>query len=247
MNYKIKTTLLAMLAATLILFLGCGAVAVYAEEGNDYVQEEVQDDTLDSSEEVPSEETPVETPDESPEDEPEQTPDTDTPPEEEPDITEDDPSDMTDGEIGADFVEWLKATFGSDYEYYYNLIIENWGSIEDYLLEFGESHLPDSFQAGLEIVISWLSKYVTIWAPVLAIIIIIFVYCMAKRRFKKIVSEAVDSQMTIVSTELNKQARATMAVMHAQKALLGKNAKFADTISEIETSENELNSASNKE
>lgn len=157
-------------------------------------------------------------------------------------IPEEPETPQTDEEISADFVEWLKATFGSDYEYYYNLIIEHWGSIEDYLTQFGEENLPEGFNAGLQKVLDWLDKYVAIWAPVLAIVVIVAYYLIKKRSTRKTIEKVVDSKMTVLSDELNKQSKAIMAIGRGQTALLGKNARFADTVKEIEDTEKELQS-----
>lgn len=157
-------------------------------------------------------------------------------------IPEEPETPQTDEEIGADFVEWLKATFGSDYEYYYNQIIEHWGSIEDYLTQFGEENLPEGFNAGLQKVLDWLDKYVAIWAPVLAIVVIVAYYLIKKRSTRKTIEKVVDSKMTVLSDELNKQSKAIMAIGRGQTALLGKNARFADTVKEIEDTEKELQS-----
>lgn len=157
-------------------------------------------------------------------------------------IPEEPETPQTDEEIGADFVEWLKATFGSDYEYYYNLIIEHWGSIEDYLTQFGEENLPEGFNAGLQKVLDWLDEYVAIWAPVLAIVVIVAYYLIKKRSTRKTIEKVVDSKMTVLSDELNKQSKAIMAIGRGQTALLGKNARFADTVKEIEDTEKELQS-----
>ena len=155
-------------------------------------------------------------------------------------IPEEPETPQTDEEIGADFVEWLKATFGADYEYYYNLIIEHWGSIEDYLTQFGEENLPEGFNAGLQKVLDWLDEYVVIWAPVLAIVIIVAYYLIKKRSTRKAIEKVVDSKMNVLSGELNKQSKAIMAIGRGQTALLGKNARFADTVKEIEETEKEL-------
>ena len=157
-------------------------------------------------------------------------------------IPEEPETPQTDEEIGADFVEWLKATFGSDYEYYYNLIIEHWDSIEDYLTQFGEENLPEGFNAGLQKVLDWLDEYVAIWAPVLAIVVIVAYYLIKKRSTRKTIEKVVDGKMNVLSNELNKQSKAIMAIGHGQTALLGKNARFADTVKEIEDTEKELQS-----
>lgn len=215
MNYKIKVAFITIIAAMLVFFISGGVMIASAEEVSDpAAQTEVTDD-------VQNEEPPAEVSEEVPE-EPE------TP--------------QTDEEIGADFVEWLKATFGSDYEYYYNQIIENWGSIEDYLTQFGEEHLPEGFNAGLQKVLDWLNEYVVIWAPVLAIVVIVAYYLIKKRSTRKTIEKVVDSKMNVLSGELNKQSKAIMAIGRGQTALLGKNARFADTVKEIEDTEKELRS-----
>ena len=157
-------------------------------------------------------------------------------------IPEEPETPQTDEEIGADFVEWLKATFGSDYEYYYNLIIEHWDSIEDYLTQFGEENLPEGFNAGLQKELDWLDEYVAIWAPVLAIVVIVAYYLIKKRSTRKTIAKVVAGKMNVLSNELNKQSKAIMAIGHGQTALLGKNARFADTVKEIEDTEKELQS-----
>lgn len=230
MNTKLKAVLAAVLAATLLFFISGSIIDVSADE---VPNEDVALNVLSETPEEPADD-PETLPEELPEETPEETPDVPTAPEETPE--------MTDEEIGADFVEWLKVTFGSDYEYYYDKIIANWGTIEDYLMQFGEDNLPDKLQLGWNTFVGWLSEYVVIWAPILAVAAMIIYYIARKRSTKKMISQVVDSKMTTIADELNKQGRATMAVMTAQKALLGNNAKFAKTVEQLEASEKELNS-----
>lgn len=215
MNYKIKVVFITIIAAMLVFFISGGVMIASAEEvGDPAAQTETTDDAQDGEPPAAEPEEPEE-------------------PEE---------PGQTDEQMGEDFVEWLKATFGSDYEYYYNQIIENWGSIEDYLTQFGEEHLPEGFNAGLQKVLDWLNKYVAIWAPVLAIVVIVAYYLIKKRSTRKTIEKVVDSKMTVLSDELNKQSKAIMAIGRGQTALLGKNARFADTVKEIEDTEKELQS-----
>lgn len=214
MNYKIKVVFITIIAAMLVFFISGGVMIASAEEVSDpAAQTEITDEEQG--------EPPAAEPEEP--EEPEE-------------------PGQTDEQMGEDFVEWLKATFGSDYEYYYNQIIENWGSIEDYLTQFGEENLPEGFNAGLQKVLDWLDKYVAIWAPVLAIVVIVAYYLIKKRSTRKTIEKVVDSKMTVLSDELNKQSKAIMAIGRGQTALLGKNARFADTVKEIEDTEKELQS-----
>lgn len=214
MNYKIKVVFITIIAAMLVFFISGGVMIASAEEvGDPAPQTEITDEEQG--------EPPAAEPEEP--EEPEE-------------------PGQTDEQMGEDFVEWLKATFGSDYEYYYNQIIENWGSIEDYLTQFGEEHLPEGFNAGLQKVLDWLNEYVVIWATVLAIVVIVAYYLIKKRSTRKTIEKVVDSKMTVLSDELNKQSKAIMAIGRGQTALLGKNARFADTVKEIEDTEKELQS-----
>ena len=137
--------------------------------------------------------------------------------------------------IAADFVNYLKAKYGEEYEYYYNQIIEHWGSVEAYLLSLGDK-LPEEYQSGWQKFISWLGEYSVIWAPALAVVIIILVAVIGKKQF----NNAVNSKLAPIIAELNKQSNATIAILHANKALLGSNEKFFEAVKELNESEKEL-------
>lgn len=142
--------------------------------------------------------------------------------------------------VAANFVEWLKATFGADYEYYYNQIIDNWGSVENYLLQFGEN-IPEEYQTGWNEFIAWITKYAVIWAPVLAVALIVLVWVVGKKVFASIVKKVVDSKISAVGLEMNKQSKALSSIIRSQKAMFGTNEKFADNVKELDESEKELN------
>lgn len=145
-------------------------------------------------------------------------------------------------DVAADFVGWLKDTFGEDYEKYYNNIITNWGSIEEYLLQFGQENIPEQYQTGWQNFVKALGENAPFWAPILAVAIVIIVYLIGKKRFTAIIQKAVDGKTAAMGKELNKQSKALTSVIHSQKAMLGNNAKFADTIKDLDESEKELNS-----
>lgn len=143
--------------------------------------------------------------------------------------------------VAANFVEWLKATFGADYEYYYDQIIDNWGSIENYLLQFGEENIPEEYQTGWNEFVAWLGEYSAVWAPVFAVAIVILVYIIGKKRLESIMKKVVDSKISAVGTEMNKQSKALTSIIRSQKAMFGTNEKFADNVKELDESEKELN------
>lgn len=162
------------------------------------------------------------------------------PPEQE-EVTDDEETGTIE-DVAADFVGWLKDTFGEDYEKYYNNIITNWGSIEEYLLQFGQENIPEQYQTGWQNFVKALGENAPFWAPILAAAIVIIVYLIGKKTFTAIIQKAVDGKTAAMGKELNKQSKALTSVIHSQKAMLGNNAKFADTVKDLDESEKELNS-----
>ena len=152
------------------------------------------------------------------------------------------------------FIELLKDRYGADYEYYYNLIIEQWGSIENYLLQFGEENLTPEQNDVYRQVITALGETSVIWAPSLAIICLIVALIWGKKKLEGIIEKFVkgyidktqDDSANIQSTqeaqnaELNRQSKALAATMKGVQALLGTADKFAEQRGEIEESAKEL-------
>ena len=224
---KFKTALAIIIAAMLVFFVSGGALFASAEET---ATEPPAQGTTES--EVPETDTDGELTD-----------GTETPATEPTEGAEntDDSSDNIEN-IAADFVAWLKENLGADYETYYNKIIENWGSIEAYLLQFGEENIPEEYQGGWENFVSIMGEYAWLWGSVLAVIVVIIVWFKGKKWLKKVITELVNKRVTGMETEINKQSKAQIATMRSVKALLGINEKFADSVKELEESEKELGS-----
>ena len=141
---------------------------------------------------------------------------------------------------GADnFLNYLKERYGDDYLYYYDKIIDNWGSVEAYLLSFGDK-LPEEHKNAWQKFVGWLSEYSSVWAPAFAVAVVIIVAFIGKKQFNKIVDRIVKVKLQPIVGELNKQSSATVSILHAQKALLGTGERFADSVKELEKSEKEL-------
>lgn len=138
------------------------------------------------------------------------------------------------------FTEYLKDKYGADYEFYYNNIIERWGSVEAYLMSLGEG-LPEEYRSDWEKFIGWLGEYSVIWAPALAVAIVILVAVIGKKSFNKLVERIVNSKLSPIVKELNLQSNATVAMLRAQKALLPNQEKYAGNAKELEESERRLN------
>ena len=138
------------------------------------------------------------------------------------------------------FTAYLKDKYGAEYETIYNGIIEQWGSIEAYLVQFGEEYIPEEYNAGWNAFIEWLSVNAPIWAPALAVACIIFIVVFGKKAFNKIVQKIVDAKVNLLSDELNKQSVALSAQMKALKMIMPTNEKCAAAVQELEEKEKEL-------
>ena len=138
------------------------------------------------------------------------------------------------------FTAYLKDKYGAEYDAIYNGIIEQWGSIEAYLLQFGEEYIPEEYNAGWNAFIEWLSVNAPIWAPALALACIIFIAVFGKKAFNKIVQKIVDAKVNLLSDELNKQSAALSAQMKALKMIMPTNEKCAAAVQELEEKEKEL-------
>ena len=138
------------------------------------------------------------------------------------------------------FTQYLKDKYGAEYDAIYNGIIEQWGSIEAYLLQFGKEYIPEEYNAGWNAFIEWLSVNAPIWAPALALACIIFIAVFGKKAFNKIVQKIVDTKVKLLSDELNKQSAALSAQMKALKMIMPTNEKCAAAVQELEEKEKEL-------
>lgn len=141
--------------------------------------------------------------------------------------------------IAEQFTQYLKDKYGADYEFYYNEIIGQWGSVEGYLLAFGNK-LPEEHRSGWDKFVGWLGDYAPVWAPALAVFIVILVAVIGKKQFNKLVEKIVNGKLSPIVQELNSQSNATVAILHSQKALLPKDERFAETVKELEESERGL-------
>ncbi len=142
-------------------------------------------------------------------------------------------------ELTEQFKDYLKERYGSDYENYYNAIIEQWGSVEGYLLSFGDK-LNDEQRSAWDKFVGWLSDYASVWAPALAVVIVILAAIFGKRTLNKALKKTVDAKLSPVIKELNLQSSATASIIRAQRALLGNSEKFSGTVEELTEAEKEL-------
>lgn len=149
-------------------------------------------------------------------------------------------------DLADQFVDYLKDKYGSDYEVYYNFIIEQWGSIEGYLLAFGNK-LPEEYQSGWDKFVGWLNEYAPIWVSAVAVIVLIIAIIFGKSKIKKLkewltalIEKLVNKRLAPIENELNLQSKATLSLLHSQKAIFGMSEKFAENVKELEEAEKEL-------
>ena len=156
------------------------------------------------------------------------------------DTTPETPTDGSETENLVDrFIANLKDKYGDDYEYYLNAILEQWGSVEAYLLSLTDN-LPDELQTGYADFIGWLGEYASIWAPCLAVALVIVGLIVGKKALNKILNRIVEARIQPIQAELNKQSEAQAAQLKATRALLGTNDKFAEERQAAEIAEKKL-------
>lgn len=150
------------------------------------------------------------------------------------------PTDISETENLVDrFIANLKDKYGDDYEYYLNAILEQWGSVEAYLLSLTDN-LPDELQTGYADFIGWLGEYASIWAPCLAVALVIIGFIVGKKALNTILNRIVEARIKPIEEELNKQSAAQAAQLKATRALLGTNEKFAEERKSAEDAEKKL-------
>ena len=120
-----------------------------------------------------------------------------------------------------------------------NAILEQWGSVEAYLLSLTDN-LPDELQTGYADFIGWLGKYASIWAPCLAVALVIIGLIVGKKALNKVLNRIVEARIQPIQAELNKQSEAQAAQLKATRALLGSNEKFAEERKAAEAAEKNL-------
>ena len=160
-----------------------------------------------------------------------------------PDMVAEEPLEPTDGSETENlvdrFIANLKDKYGDDYEHYLNAILEQWGSVEAYLLSLTDN-LPDELQTGYADFIGWLGEYASIWAPCLAVALVIIGFIVGKKALNTILNRIVEARIKPIEEELNKQSAAQAAQLKATRALLGTNEKFAEERKSAEDAEKKL-------
>lgn len=140
------------------------------------------------------------------------------------------------------FLAQLKAKYGEDYETYYNAILAEWGSVEEYLLSLVTEDTPDVAADGWRAFIAWLGEYSPVWGSILAILCILIVILFGKKALKRVGEwlTGAGGKFKTVFASINKMYAAHIAEQKAILRLLGENEKFKTEREALEQSVKEI-------
>lgn len=140
------------------------------------------------------------------------------------------------------FIEQLKAKYGDDYETYYNAIIGQWGSIEEYLLSLVTEDTPDAVANGWTAFVKWLGEYSPVWGSIFAVVAVIIVVLLGKKALNKVTGFVMGTggKFKTLFSEVNKIDAALSAQSKALVKLLGENEKFKEERDVLEKTAGDL-------
>ena len=140
------------------------------------------------------------------------------------------------------FIEQLKTKYGDDYETYYNAIIEQWGSIEEYLLSLVTEDTPDAAANGWTAFVKWLGEYSPVWGSIFAVVAVIIVVLLGKKALNKVTGfvTGTGGKFKTLFGEVNKIDAALSAQSKALVKLLGENEKFKEERGALEKTAGDL-------
>lgn len=207
------------------------------------------DETVETTQE-PVEETPedvTEVPEETPEETPEEPDNTPAEPQDptdgqEPETPEETPQENGNAGIAAlvqEFIDELKEKYGAEWQKYYDAIIAEWGTVENYLLSLMPGDAPDPVKNAWLDFVDWTRQnwviLAGIGATILAVVAVV-AYVVLKRHASDFVKKKFQKQYD----ESNKQSAALRAQSRALRLLLGSNPKTQEAREELEKTEGDL-------
>ncbi len=138
---------------------------------------------------------------------------------------------------------YLQGIYGDDYEVYYNKIIENWGSVENFLLNASDN-LPDEYKYKATELLTTVNAWVGVGADAILLFCVgIYILYRAKKN-KKITADLA----TLKACD-NQIEEAQLAIMKSQKAQaaalceLLPGTKYESTIATLKESDKALDAA----
>lgn len=271
MKAKSRFFTLIAVASLLVLLFCTPAVTVYAETPSVPVTaptESAPDETPEESEETPQEpsggaQEPAEAPVDAFAEEVDQLPDTEEPaspapsaeptegvteeqpttePEEpttDPETpTEDEPSDAV-----QQFIDGLKKQYGNNWTTYYNAILAEWGTVENYLMSLLPDDSPDVVKDAWLAFVAWTRDNWTILAAIGATIAAcagVVLYVVLKRKANAFMQKKFNN----IYDEYNKQSAAIKAQNAMLIAMSGSNPRFEEQRNALKATANALDEAS---
>lgn len=232
-----------------IITIPLAVVHASAETPVDAFAEEV--DQLPDAEEpappAPTDEPTEDVTGEQPTEEPE-APSEDEPPTEEPEEpTEDEPVTDDPSDAVQQFIDGLKEKYGNDWTTYYNAILAQWGTVENYLMSLLPEDSPDVVKDAWLAFVAWTRDNWVILAAIGATIasaVGVIVYVFTKKRAKAFMLSAYNDKFAKLYEEYNKQSAAIKAQNAALIALTGANPKFEETRTALKQTGDDLDKPS---
>lgn len=139
--------------------------------------------------------------------------------------------------------EYLKSIYGDDYEKYYNQIVENWGSVEKFLLNASEN-LPEEQRYKATELLTTVNAYIGVAADaVLLLCVSIYIIYRSKKNKK------ISSDLKTLKACSNQTQAAQLALIKSQKAqsaslqALLPGDKFDGAVTELKESDRVLDEA----
>lgn len=195
--------------------------------------------------------TEPEVPTTEPEPPTEEQPSEDEPPTEEPEEpTEDEPVTDEPSDAVQQFIDGLKEQYGNDWTTYYNAILAQWGTVENYLMSLLPEDSPDVVKDAWLAFVAWTRDNWVILAAIGATIasaVGVIVYVFTKKRAKAFMLSAYDDKFAKLYEEYNKQSAAIKAQNAALIALTGANPKYKETRAALQKTGDELDEPSGGE
>ena len=162
--------------------------------------------------------------------------------EQEPETPEETPQENGNAGIAAlvqEFIDELKEKYGAEWQKYYDAIIAEWGTVENYLLSLMPEDAPDPVKNAWLDFVDWTRQnwviLAGIGATILAVVAVV-AYVVLKRHASDFVKKKFQKQYD----ESNKQSAALRAQSRALRLLLGSNPKFDEIREDLKKTEENL-------
>lgn len=163
------------------------------------------------------------------------------------DPTEDEPVTDEPSDAVQQFIDGLKEQYGNNWTAYYNAILAQWGTVENYLMSLLPEDSPDVVKDAWLAFVAWTRDNWVILAAIGATIasaVGVIVYVFTKKRAKAFMLSAYDDKFAKIYEEYNKQSAAIKAQNAALIALTGANPKFEETRAALKQTGDDLDKPS---